>query len=127
METHLLNIVGRIYDSALTRSNWHEVLNVIADLAGGEAANMLIISPKTGRADVISPRTDPDIIKGFFSGWASKDPTYGATVIFFRDRVVRAETADEMANFVQAFFEIIATEGAARVSKKLISSSPLPN
>ncbi len=47
--------------------------------------------------------------------------------IFLRDRVLRAETAADVLAFIKVFYKMIADEGAAKISKTVVSMTPLPN
>lgn len=81
VETEILNVVERIYAAGTARSHWTDLLEEIPDLAGGEAANMLVVRPKTGTMTALSPRTEQGFIDAFFTDWWQHDPTYAHTLL----------------------------------------------
>jgi len=80
VETDVLGVIERIYAAGSDRARWSDLLREIPDLAGCEAANMLIVRPQSKMMTVLSPRTDPAFIGAFFSEWWPHDPTYARTL-----------------------------------------------
>lgn len=80
MESQLISIIGKIYDAG-ERDDWNNTLNEIADFCQAEAANIHVFRPRSGAASVLSPRSDPELIAGFFENDLGRlDPTYPATI-----------------------------------------------
>ena len=128
MESSVLEVIGRVYDSASSRQEWNTTLELFADLAGGEAANMLIVSPKTGRATVLSPRSDPGFIKDFFESWAPKDPTYRTTVSAPVGKVISLADSGRDAFLKSEFYNdywVKSGHGAERMRTNLIANPGL--
>jgi DNA-binding CsgD family transcriptional regulator len=69
------NVIDRIYECAATDEGWSDLLERIADLAGGETAWLVFSAPALRMNTVIAPRSDPDIIAEYESSWWSHDPT----------------------------------------------------
>ena len=128
METAVLDLIGRIYDSAASRADWSVTLERFADLAGAEAANMLIVSPKTGQATVISPRSDPRFIRDFFETWAPMDPTYHATVTAPVGKMISLADTGRDSFLRSAFYNDYwktSGHGAERMRTNLIANPDL--
>ena len=79
MERRLLDIIGKIYDTALTHRDWLGVMSDIGDLAKGEAS-LLMVSPKHNTATIHSPAYGEDFCEDYFGRWAERDPTLRETM-----------------------------------------------
>ena len=74
-----LHIVGSIYDAALERSEWSDVLISLADYCGGENVALAVIDQHTGYSAITAPRADPSVIATYERSWWQLDPTVAAT------------------------------------------------
>lgn len=123
METDVLGVIERIYAAGSDRARWSNLLREIPDLAGCEAANMLIVRPQSETMTVLSPRTDPAFIGAFFSEWWPHDPTYGRTLTAPVGEVVTlADTGRERfleSPFYHEFWKT-SGHGAERLRTNLI-------
>ncbi len=128
MESNLLNVIGKVYDVASSNQDWNPVLEDIADICGGEAAQMLMVSPKAQTATVVSPRTDPSFIKAFFADWADEDPTYSATIRASVGEVVTLENSGRETFLKSAFYNVFwkgSGLGAERMRSNLIMNDSI--
>lgn len=123
METEVLDVIERIYAAGADRTRWTDLLRDIPDLAGCEAANMLIVRPQTKTMTVLSPRTDDAFIGAFFSDWWRHDPTYARTLTAPVGQVVTlADTGREPfleSGFYHEFWKT-SGHGAERLRTNLI-------
>jgi hypothetical protein len=69
------DVIDRIYECAATDEGWSDLLERIADLAGGETAWLVFSAPALRMNAVIAPRSAPDVIAEYESCWWSHDPT----------------------------------------------------
>lgn len=78
-------LVDRIYACALASAesgpaDWGGVLNGLADLARADVAWLGIVLPDLGVAEVVAPRTDPDLVREYAGHWWTKDPMLPAVL-----------------------------------------------
>lgn len=128
MQTDVLDVIERIYAAGSERARWNDLLEAIPDLAGGEAANMLVARPKTGTMTVLSPRTDETFIDAFFAQWWHHDPTYARTLTAPVGQVVTlADTGRD--RFLKSRFHnefwTTSGHGAERLRANLIMNSDI--
>lgn len=123
LDTEVLDLIERIYAAGASRGHWNDLLEAIPDLAGCEAANMLVGRPKAGTMTVLSPRTDEAFIDAFFTDWWRHDPTYGRTLTAPVGEVVTlADTGRDRfleSGFYQEFWKT-SGHGAERIRANLI-------
>lgn len=128
MTAQLLDIIEKIYDTALSQEQWSGVLNAIADISQAEAANLLISSPKQAKTTVVSPRTDPEFIRSYFLEWGDKDETLPATMTAPIGKVLTlADTGRESflkSEFYNDYWRR-SGHGAERMRSNLIMNSDL--
>ena len=77
MEQRLLDLIGNIYDTALTHQDWLGVMGDISDLSKSETS-LMMFSPKSGVAKIHSPFYGQEFSDAFFGHWMQKDPTFPA-------------------------------------------------
>ena len=73
------NLVNQIYDAPLCEEGWTGLLDRMADFSGTDVASLLIVQPRFNAANVLSPRSDPEFLRSYFSDWMMHDPTFAYT------------------------------------------------
>lgn len=71
-EDAVLDLVGAIYDAALDRGRWPQVLERIDDAVGGRVL-FGVYDPASGLSSLHSPRIDPARVQDLL-GWAPRNP-----------------------------------------------------
>lgn len=72
-------LIGSIYEAALDSGAWADVLTRIADRSGAANAAIVVVDPRIGLSNVVTPRADPDIVEAYGRFWWQHDPTASAT------------------------------------------------
>lgn len=128
METEVLTVIDRLYAAGADRQAWTGLLEAIPDLAGAEAANLLVARPRAGKFTVISPRTDSDFIAAFFTDWWVHDPTYQRTLTAPVGEIVTLADTGREAFLKSPFHNEFWTRsghGADRIRSNLIMTDEI--
>ncbi len=121
-------IVSRIYDCAEGNDNWDDVLISMADLFQLENAALTVIDSKLAHANVLSPRSNPDIARSYENFWWQHDPTSAVASAMSAGQYVTLDDTGREVFFGSAFYNDfwrLSGLGSERLSINLTSGNGL--
>lgn len=67
-------IIGSIYDAAVSPDQWNSVLREVSDYCGVANVALVTVDPDSNYSSVVSPRANPDSVSDYNTHWWRYDP-----------------------------------------------------